>query len=157
MLIKGFVHLFAAIILGSTIDRLGRKWVMSWGLFLMSFSLLIFLQALLLQDYYLGVFAAICFKFFYCYGLGGSFMLYQSEILPSHLLPLPNLVYSVLIIFVASFTLYFKDLMGNFIIFFFFFLNGIIGFVLVYGLSVETSGKTDGFIIDTFRKKWFII
>jgi MFS family permease len=151
----GFMHLFAGLITNQMIERFGRKTLISLGLFSLCICFIGMLSSFVFTMNFLGLIFIFGYKITFCMAAGGSIMVYQSEILPAHLIPFGIVFQSIFVIVISYTTIPLINFVGIFALFTFFLVMGMIGFILFYGFAVETKAKKDSVVIKEFIEKKF--
>jgi MFS family permease len=151
----GFMHLFAGLTTNQMIERFGRKTLISLGMFLICVSFLGILSSLLFKYSFIGLVFIFTYKVSFCMACGGSIMIYQSEILPAYLIPFGIVFQSVCVILVSYSTIPLVNSIGIFALFMVFLGFAFVGFILFFGLAVETKEKKDSVVIEEFNNKKF--
>lgn len=151
----GFMHLCAGLITNQMIERFGRKTLISLGFFLLCICFIGMLSSLIFTLHFLGLVFIFGYKVTFCMAAGGSIMVYQSEILPAHLIPFGITFQSIFVIVVSYTTLPLINSFGIFALFSVFLGFGMIGFILFYGYAVETKRKKDSVVVKEFMNKKF--
>ena len=153
--VLGYMHLVAGLTTNQLIERMGRKALISLGLFLLCVCFVGILSGMLFELHWLGLLFIFGYKVSFCMACGGSIMVYQSEILPAHLIPFGVVFQTVFVILVSYATIPLVNSIGIFALFTVFLGIGLAGFVLFYGFAVETKEKKDSVVIEEFSKKRF--
>jgi MFS family permease len=151
----GFMHLFAGLITNQMIERFGRKTLISLGLFSLCVCFIGMLSSFVFTMNVMGLVFIFGYKISFCMAAGGSILVYQSEILPAHLIPFGIVFQSIFVLVISYTAIPLINFFGIFALFAFFLFIGMIGFVLFYGFAVETKAKKDSVVIKKFLEKKF--
>lgn len=138
------------------INALGRRGLLILGLSC-QVVILLFLQVCLIYPSDHGVVFLYLYIFFYGFSLGGTFYVYQAEVLPPELLPVASSVQWLLTFVISFYEVRELTSEGLFLVSFLFFLILLCGSFVFFGFSVETKFKSNLQILDRWKIKTFQI
>ena len=153
--IQGWTFFLGSLVTPFLINRLGRKSLMSIGIFNISFSHLLNLFGQVFEIGGIVLFSMNFYLFMFTISLGGVLIVYQVEILSSKLVPLATITRFFGLVFISYFTVPLIDGVGFFAVESGVFFISLFGWFMFEGYAVESQGKTKLEIENDFLKAGF--
>ena len=138
-----------------TIERFGRKKLLSCGLFMIVISYIINMMGDVFQINILIPIGVCIFMFSFACSLGGILYVYQVEILPAELVAPASIIQWIFTLLISYYTLPLVNTFGIFSLYVAFFAISFIGWFLFEGYAVESKGLKMSKIISAYIKKQF--
>jgi hypothetical protein len=134
-------------------NTIGRKWVINFGMLCCLSSLLFICQNQLNSKHILSLRHFLYFKFFASLSMNSALLVYQVEILPTHIIPLTSFGSSLYLVLSTFFMDQLSGVSFSFVWLLMLFVFMLICFIIFYGIDIETKKKQFSQILNEFMKK----
>ena len=151
----GFVNFLGGIILMFVMNLAGKKTLLVAGLFSQAFGYMIFLSGMLFDTTIAIKVGPFVYMLSFSLSLGGMLYTYVADILPPVGISISALFQWVFAILISKFAVQITDAIKVFWVFFIAMCIALIGGILMLGLAIDTTNKTDAQIKREFETKSF--